>query len=560
MKSRFTILSMGAAFLLMLGLAVPSGFAQGELALDVTKTVTTVVETGHNQAMGKLTFGAGASITDRDLLGFSAEDTVITISFGGLKIANADTSDLVKCTGAFTIGDDPVTTPGDCDLQVDHDADGNDITATPPQTAAVPAVRAEMSSDKTKIVIMVFDVEAADDSAMDRIIVNGFRVDTSGKNAGDEIMAHITASRGTPDGSVDVGGDARSIETVIASVKAGIAVPSVVAVAAVTCAPDGTATIEVKEGFATAWEEIGEGDYRGESTQVKISVQNLPADVQFKWPKEVMSKLVEVEKGDGNRPKGSSQLLLQSSEKATEAVYAYNEPAEDKGKDNYKHDDVADAFVIIATVEVGAGAVATSKPADVWAWLSPEVASISARETELSYAKNPVTDENDDNPNLVEGEFLTLGDCVTYLLFPYVTCGSTEDWTTGLAISNTSMDDALFDHLELKKDSTNRGGAVAQSGPIYVHAYPMSAKAADGSSGTLPASSSTMVTPKLASGDTIAFACEGVISGDGYLIAEAHFRYAYGMAFAFGNFGGGATFDVAHGYTALVISGNEDIR
>ena len=171
-----------------------------------------------------------------------------------------------------------------------------------------------------------------------------------------------------------------------------------------------------------------------------------------------------------------------------------------------------------------------------------------------------MTDQNDDDPNLVPGEFLNLSDCITYLLFPYVTCGSSDDWTTGLAISNTSMDEALFDHVELKKDQTDKGGAVSQSGPIYVHAYVKSSKAVDGSSGTVPDSSSTMVTSKLAAGDTIAFSCGDVIKGDGYLIAEAHFLNAYGMAFAFGNFGGGATFDVAHGYTAMVISDKSGMR
>ena len=553
MKSRFTILSTGGAFLLMLGLAVSPGFAQD---FDVTKTVPTVTDTGHNQQMGKLTLAAGATPGDQDLLGYDDGDTMVTISYGGLKIANANDANLVSCEGSYAT----ITDGGPCDTQVNHDA-GTDGSEDTPE---VNSVRATLSADKTKIVLLVF--AATGDAATDKIIIDGVRVDTSSKDDGDEIMVDITVSQGTPDGSVNVGGDSRTVETVIANVKAGLAVPSVSAAAAVTCAPGGEAIITVKEGFATAWENVGEGGgrYTGESTQIKISVQNLPADVQFMWPKEVGSVEVKVDE-DIKRKAGASMLLLQSSEKATEAIYAYDEVtdssiAESKVAEDYDHADVADSFVIKAKVVVGAGAVATAKPADVWAWLYPEVGSISGRETSLSFAKDPVTDKNDDNPNLVEGEFLTLGDCVTYLLFPYVTCGSTEDWTTGLAISNTSMDDALFDHLELKKDSTNRGGAVAQSGPIYVHAYPMSAKAADGSSGTLPASSSTMVTPKLASGDTIAFACEGVISGDGYLIAEAHFRYAYGMAFAFGNFTGGATRDVAHGYTALVISGNEDIR
>ena len=60
MKSRFTILSTVGAFLLVLGLAITPGFAQTELSLDVNKTQTMVVDTGHNQKMGKLTFAAGA--------------------------------------------------------------------------------------------------------------------------------------------------------------------------------------------------------------------------------------------------------------------------------------------------------------------------------------------------------------------------------------------------------------------------------------------------------------------------------------------------------------------
>ena len=105
MKSRFTIVSTVVAFLLMLGLAVSPGFAQ-DLSLDVTKTVTTVADTGHNQQMGKLTFAAGAVADDRDLLGFATLDTMITISYGGLKIANASAADLISCAGNY--GDCPI--------------------------------------------------------------------------------------------------------------------------------------------------------------------------------------------------------------------------------------------------------------------------------------------------------------------------------------------------------------------------------------------------------------------------------------------------------------------
>ena len=544
MTLRTTLLSTGVAFLLMLGLAITPGFAQ--LSLDVNKTQTMVVDTGHNQKMGMLTFAAAASDTDRDLLGYADGDTMITISYGGLKIANEAASALVTCAGSYT-------TTNNCDTQVNHDDD----TATD----TVNSVRASFSTDRTKLVLMVFSTTGA--AATDMITVDGVRVDTSGKDAGDDIMAYIRTSQGATDGTVDVGGgDARSVSTVISTVGAAITVPSVSAASAVTCAAGGTATITVKEGFGSAWEDIASdaaSAYRGESTSVQLVVQNTPADVSFKWPKEVGS--AEVKEGEAvRRPAGVSMLKLQSAQVGTTAVYTYEEGDDAAAAIGYKHGDTADSFEIGAEVQVGAGAVATSMPADVWAFLHPNVASESARYIELSYAKVPVTDDNDDDPNLVPGEFLNLSDCVTFLLFPYVTCGSSDDWTTGVAIANTSMDDALFDHVELKEDQTNRGGAIAQSGPVYVHAYVMSAKAADGASGTVAAAASTMVSPKLASGDTLAFHCSDVISGDGYLIAEAHFRHAQGMAFAFGSFGGMGAYDVAHGYTAMVISDASGMR
>ena len=463
----------------------------------------------------------------------------------------------MACAGSFT-----AAAPA-CDAQVNHDND--------PATDEVNAVRSVFSADRTKLVLTV---NAVGDAATDTITVDGVRVDTSGKKAGDEIMAHLTASQGAADGLEDVGGgDARRVVTVISTVGAAVTVPTVSAASAVTCAGDGTATITVKEGFGSAWEDISsdaDSAYRGESTSVAIVVLNTPADVKYKWPKDVGS--AEVATGSGaskvvHRKAGASMLKLQSAEVGTDAVYTYEEIVAE-GADTgvsvgYGHDDTADSFEIAATVQVGAGALATTKPADVWAFLHPDVASETARYIELSYAGGSavaVTDENADDPNLVPGEFLNLADCVSYLLFPYVTCGSSDDWTTGLAISNTSLDEALFADVELKKDQTDRGGAVSQSGPVYIHAYPMSSKAVDGSSGTLPESSTEMVTPKLMAGDTIAFTCQQVISGDGYLIAEAHFRNAYGMAFAFGSFGGTGIFDVAHGYTAMVISNSSGMR
>ena len=55
------------------------------------------------------------------------------------------------------------------------------------------------------------------------------------------------------------------------------------------------------------------------------------------------------------------------------------------------------------------------------------------------------------------GDFLNIAECVTYLLFPYITCGAHADWDTGIAIANTTMDDGIFGLS---------AGATAQRGPV----------------------------------------------------------------------------------------------
>ena len=63
-------------------------------------------------------------------------------------------------------------------------------------------------------------------------------------------------------------------------------------------------------------------------------------------------------------------------------------------------------------------------------------------DTILSYVMNIVTDPKaGDSPR---GAILNFTECVTYLLFPFLTCGAHADWTTSIAIANTTMDDGVF--------------------------------------------------------------------------------------------------------------------
>ncbi len=149
------------------------------------------------------------------------------------------------------------------------------------------------------------------------------------------------------------------------------------------------------------------------------------------------------------------------------------------------------------------------------------------------------TDEDD-------GDILTVTECVTYLLYPFVSCGSTGGWSTGISVANTTMDDDVFGE---------DGGAAVQGGAVTLYGYPKSEKAADGTSGEMMDPVMAMLSPNLAAGDTISVACPMVMEGgwEGYAIVRAGFRHAHGMAFLMGDFTDGASVDVTHGYIALVI-------
>lgn len=569
--------------LLVLGFAVSQVEpVNAQARFNITVERNEVAAEGHNQVMGELVFSAGAAATDSDLTVPTATastgegttlvvgaQTGITISYDGLVIANS-VADLrasrgATCAGAFR----------ETDAETDTNCvAGADTTATT-VAESDDNVKLSLSADRKKLMIMWGN--GVNPGENDRITLSGIRVDVSSKDAGDEITAHISASGSN--GAVDIGGGVSGrASTVVSTARDGLKVPTVTAASLLTCSTDAAKpSIKVQEGFGSAFEDRGTGvGYAGESTQIFVQVLNVPAGVTFKWPESVKSEKVEIDPdGDGTktlaRAAGRSTLTLESAQTASSAIYSYSEKADaisgTTHLKDYGNDDVADTFVI-AVVEAKAGAttVAGDKPADVWAWLYPSITSQSGLQSRLSYKKVARTDENADS-TAVAGEFLNVADCVTYLLFPYVTC-SGADWTTGFAITNTTKDDAAFGKVltaeQIAKDpDQNRGGAPAQSGAVYVYGYPMSPKAADGASGTVPDGMMTMVSSGLSAGDTLAITCDMAgMSGvaGGYAIVEARFQEASGIAFLLGNFAEGSVYDVAHGYMATVIGTGDKKR
>lgn len=548
--------------LLVLGVAVSQVEPVNAQNFNVKVNKNEVAAEGQNQVMGTLVFEFTAEPTESELLvptaegtGTEATMTGITISYDGLVIAN-DQAELrdargATCSGVFT------TTPGTTTTCGVGGGVGSPNDPPTPESDVVLS----LSTDRKKLTIMWGS--AVTPAANTMLTLNGIRADVSSKDAGAEITASITATGSG--GLVDVGGSKSNVSTVVSTVRNGLSVPTVTSATLLTCSDTaGKPTITVKEGFASAFEDIGSGvAYAGESTQIFIQVLNVPAGVTFKWEKTVSSAAVKSGE-DTVRAIGQSMLTLESAETANSAIYSYSEP-EPNTHDDYGHDAVADSFTIPVTANTGATTVAGDVPADVWAWLYPSVTSTSGLQTRLSYKKMAMTDQNADNTD-VAGEFLNVADCVTYLLFPYVTCGG-ADWTTGFAISNTSKDDMVFGRKLTEKEMTDdpdqdRGGALGQSGAVYLYGYPMSPKAADGASGTVPDGMMTMISSGLASGDTLAVSCDaaGMMGMDGYAIVEARFQEARGMAFVLGNFADGAVYDVAHGYEASVIGKGNKMR
>ena len=121
----------------------------------------------------------------------------------------------------------------------------------------------------------------------------------------------------------------------------------------------------------------------------------------------------------------------------------------------------------------------------------------------------------------------TFRECVTYLLFPYLTCGSDANWTTAIAIANTTRTTG---------SSGLSDGAAAQAGGITLHAFPRSKMDTDGMM-TMGKPMVMELASSLAAGDTYSATCSDVMPGfDGYAIAKAGFRHAHGVAYVLGNF------------------------
>ena len=524
MRFKFTVLCLCAV--IMLGLAATQADAQG---YRVSVRTTTVVEGGHNQEVGdiRLTYrGAGGGAVDIPV------NNTIEITYGGLYVTNDEVS-TKNLEGSGISG---------VEVSAENDADTN-----------VGKVTLDMSGAAVK------DGET--------ITLIGIRVDVSGLVDGDDVMATISASGDSDEFGNITTTTGDSITGKVSTVKDGLNVTKVSQISKLVCddREDLMPSITVEEGFASAW-ETGAGDGLAQDmddTHIMITVANVPSAVtKLIWPGEADYMLPDPEDADQTisgaatnpmdnqdrdgdddtvNPDTVDMLALVADSvtledgKAT-VVYRFEGVLADG--DNKAHDDLKNSFTISPQVEVDTAE--SGGIADVWAQLHPmpKTGDDDDRGMALSYSHAAETMGN--------GSFVNVSECVTYLLFPYLTCGAHEDWETGVSVANTSMDDMVFPVSD---------GATPQSGAVTLYGFQRSVMTADGMSGQVPDNPQVhMISQNLAAGDTYTFTCSSVMPGfEGYAIMKAGFRHAHGTAFVLGNFQDGAAIDVAHGYVALVI-------
>jgi len=133
----------------------------------------------------------------------------------------------------------------------------------------------------------------------------------------------------------------------------------------------------------------------------------------------------------------------------------------------------------------------------------------------------------------------TISDCVTNILFPYVT--NQGGYDTSFSIANTSNDDLAF--------GANLG-AAPQSGTCTLSFWPTT----DLTQGT-PGTALQFNTPSVPTGAVYAFSQSSTsFSGQsGYMIAVCRFLNAHGFAFLTNGFAQATGPQLSHGYLGLVI-------
>jgi hypothetical protein len=479
----------------------------------VTQQNNEVVQYGLTELMGEIKF--------QSQLARTTQSNTITITYQGAQIANIPSGSPTISTTANT---KTFTYPNG--VTMDLTCTGGNTTSYCSETLGVFAV--SISGINTalggQIILAIANNIAV--AQGDEIRINGVRSDVSTKSIGQTVTASITS---TPSNANTFD----AVNVTVATVNQSMIV-QLTARTIPICTSAVNPVFKVTEGFAGAFVEYTTpGSSRPRygatgDTRIRIQVNNLPANVTLSWPTSVTGT---TEQGNGTSP---ASLVLESGSTSSVAIYTFNTTNQGTS------DQLKESFRVIPVVTVPATSGFGTATAQGQLW--PDATS-----TTIIRFAHPLTNNPADN-------FLTISKCVTYLLFPFVTGNNIPGFTTGMAIANTSADDAAF--------GTGLG-AASQSGAITLYGWHNSTKAADGSSTTnftpstfTGAAVSAVVSPNISAGDTwsnVVDSATGFAGFQGYIIAKCDFQFAHGFAFIVGKYNSGTVFDVAHGYLALVI-------
>ena len=547
-KSR---LAMAPAVLLLAVLAMPRlAEAQG-YNVRRSATVARVAQYANNARLSSLTFLRTDS-DEPDIADAPAgEELTIRIGYG-LLITNDD-SVRDKASAGFP-------------LRCDSDGDGSTdafCQATNPETSP----SATFSNEGGAGVITITIPE--DDAANQTFVVATARVDASALAVRDEIRAAITA---TTDGtSVPLGGSRAGdgVSGVVGVVAAGLKVTAAkdADLACSEKAPE--PSITVSEGFAGAWGPThvtpSTDPADAQAASVRIVLKDLPNGARVAWPRTVDSMIDIAPSGADEDLRTNGTLTVDTAESGRSGkvvVYDYarvdsyevDDPDDTDPSDGT--DQVARSFSREQNAAARSFKITPSKTTfggnasvDISAQLWP-MASKGAGGEKLNLDSALSFEHPLQAPEKGNGQgWLIVSECVTYLLYPFVTCGATPGWSTGISISNTSADGNLFGAF----DETN-----AQNGNVVMYGFPKERILSAGwneDKGPRVEAVVSLISDNLRAGETLTFDCgTTTMAGmEGYAFIRAGFQHARGMAFVLGDFKDGAGVDVSHGYMAEVI-------
>jgi len=142
------------------------------------------------------------------------------------------------------------------------------------------------------------------------------------------------------------------------------------------------------------------------------------------------------------------------------------------------------------------------------------------------------------------GTVASIGDCVTNMLFPFVT--NQVGFDTSVQIANTTSDALAF----------SSGNATKQNGTCTLTLYPTDLTAQTATSAGTVGTPSQITTPSIAAGGTYSFLLSGTSfkNQSGYVLAVCRFLDAHGFGFVTN--GPSATATISQGLLALVIPNN----